>query len=214
MARRGFDRGAAAAEARLERLDDAAIDDGRWDDGAVLASPEDGAAVVEDDSIHIEADWFAEVEGDDAPDPADHTHSDLADCIDTFAEAFNARDLDGALELVTPDCESPGLGNDVAHFPEALEDLWERRPNILLTRGILDDEPVGVAWELGESGSGREDGWWPVATVHFSDVVDGRAGVLAFSTDPGLLDAVATDAPDRELEQGTRWSEWDEGAAD
>ena len=199
-----FDRHTATAEARLERLDDTV--DEREPGGSSPLTVEDRHVVTGDDSIHIEDEWFPAAD-DGEEEARDDRHTELTNCIEAFVDAFNARDLDGVLELTAEDCEAPGLGNDVDHFPEAVEDLWERRPSIIATLGTLSDGPVGVAWELGE-----DELWWPVATLHFSDVEDGRAGVIAFSTDQQLLEAVESDPPDGDIEEGMRWSEWDEGA--
>ena len=123
--------------------------------------------------------------------------------------AFNARDLDDLLVLVASDGEAPGLlGYDRANLPEAVTDLWTRRPTVLVTRGELasDGGPCGVLWE--------HDGtaWWRLAVVSVDDVRDGCVGVLEFADDPDLVDQVATEAPDEALVEGARWQEWEEGA--
>ncbi|MDX1658583.1 MAG: hypothetical protein R3343_07175 [Nitriliruptorales bacterium] len=202
-----FDRGAAAAEAELERLDDEA--DERTHDTSPLTL-RDRAVVTGDDSIHIEDEWFpAEDDGTTEPDDvAPDRHAELANLVEAFADLFNARDLEGLVELAADDCETPGLGNDIDNFPAAIEDLWERRPTALVTFGVLRELPVGVLWELGDG-----DVWWRLATLHFSEVDDGAAGVIAFSTDTNLLEEVAADAPDGDMDEGTRWAEWEEGAA-
>lgn len=207
-----FDRRAAAAEAQLERLDDAMSEgDTEADDRSAPLTVTDRAVVVDDESIHIEDEWFPpEDESEEEPvGESQGPDAHLTNCIEAFIEAFNARDLDGLLDLVAPDCETPGLGGDVDNFPDAVEDLWERRPSVLLTRGVYGGGPVGVLWELSD-----DDSWWPLATTHFSDVDDGRVGVIAFSTDQQPLDAVVADAPDGDVEEGVRWAEWDEGAGD
>lgn len=200
------DRRLAAAEARLDRLDAAAEEPAS--DGHADLDLSDGMH-IEDSGEELEVAPAAVglsteeilLELDRAPDP------ELADCADTFAEAFNARDLDRLLEVVTPDGETPGLGNDLDHFPEAIEDLWGRRPTSLLTRGELDDRCVGVLWEFAEEG-----GWWRVAVVHFDDCRDGQMGVIEFSDDAGILDEVQTVGPDGDLDEGSRWEEWSDGA--
>ncbi len=193
----------AAAESRLDRIDDrpAEPDDDRSD--AVDLS--DGMHIEEDEELDAEpalgmttGEILLELDG--GPD------AEVADCLDAFNEAFNARDLDSLLEFVTADCETPGLGNDLDNLPEAIEDLWERRPSCLLTRGQLDNAPVGVMWELGEGG-----GWWRVATVHVDDCADGQLGVIEFSDDPSILEEVASPTPDGDLDEGSRWEEWTEG---
>lgn len=202
------DRSLAAAEARLERLDDArhaAATNGQPDDPVSL-----DAIDMSDPSLHIEdeepepaaglttEEILLELEG---PDP------DLADCIDAFNESFNARDLEGVLELVDEDCEFPGLGNDIDNFPEAIEDLWERRPSCTLTRAEHDRTPLAVMWELGDG-----EAWWRVATVHFDDAADGHLGVIEFTDDPTLLEEVEAASPDGDLEEGARWTEWEDGS--
>lgn len=197
----------AAAEAQLDRLDD-----GRSD------GPDDATDTVElSDGMHIEdadADLVAAgaiglttdeimLELGSPGDP------DAVDCIEAFTEAYNARDLDALLELVRDDTEAPGLGNDLDHLPEAIEDLWERRPSTVLTRGDLDGQVLAVMWELGDG-----DRWWRVATVHFDDCSEGEIGVLEFSDDPSILEEVQTVAPDGDLDEGTRWTEWTDGAFD
>jgi hypothetical protein len=199
----------AAAEARLDRLDDDRVD-GPPDD---VATPTDAVELSE--GMHIE-DADAELEATGAiglttdeillelEPPGD---PEVVDCIEAFTEAYNARDLDALLELVREDTEAPGLGNDLDHLPEAIEDLWERRPSTVLTRGDLDGQVLAVMWELGDGGR-----WWRVATVHFDDCSDGEIGVIEFSDDPGILEEVQTVGPDGDLDEGSRWEEWTDGA--
>jgi hypothetical protein len=49
--------------------------------------------------------------------------------------------------------------------------------------------------------------------VHVDDVEDGQVGVFEFSDDAALLERVECEPPgDDEVEEGTRWAEWEEGA--
>jgi hypothetical protein len=208
------DRSLASAEAQLDRIDDGVSDD----DGPSGNGSLDGAGTLDTaefaDGMHIEADDSLD---DDAAlgltteeimiELGGGLDGELADCVDAFNEAFNARDLDSLLELVTDDCETPGLGNDLDNLPASIEDLWQRRPTCLLTRGELDHRCVGVMWEVGDGGS-----WWRVATLHYDDCSDGQMGVLEFSDDPSILPEVETGAPDADLDEGTRWEEWTDGA--
>lgn len=201
------DRTIAAAEARLDRLDDrpaetdAATAPDHIDlDGDDLHIADGDEALEAEAAVGLTTDEIL-LELDGGPD------AELTDCIEAFAEAFNARDLDSLLELLTDDCEAPGLGNDVDNLPEAIEDLWDRRPSCLLTRGEHDGDALAVMWELGEGG-----GWWRIATVHFDDCADGQVGVIEFSDDPSILEEVETSTPDGDLEEGARWEEWNEGA--
>lgn len=206
MSTKGFgsvDARVAAAEAQLDRADDEAT---RRDVEEVDAPPTDG----------VDADGF----GFHVDDPdADLLDDDLdaglrddveADAIDALAEPFNARDVDGLLAGIKPDAEVPGLtSSDLSELPDAIHDLWRRRPTGLLTRGYVEREHVGVLWE--------HDGeqWWRTAVVHVDDVEDGQVGVFEFSDDPALLERIECEPPGPdELEEGQRWAAWDEGADD
>lgn len=198
MSRRSIDRAQARAESALDRLDATRDDE---PDPVSVVDLEDAT------TMHVEDGLVEAEEEDDLLDLPAHPDESLCGALDGFLEAFNARDLDTLLDTVAEDVEVPGLGYDRDNFPEALEDLWERRPSALLTRGRLDDDRcVGVVWELGT------DGWWRVGVVHVDDPVDGRLGVVEFNDDPAVLEQVVTDPPDGDLEEGARWEEWEEGA--
>lgn len=168
------------------------------------------------EGMHVE-DGNAAEPLDDAPDEEELTRrlrdepgvdSELVNCLDAIVETFNARDLDGLLELVAEDCELPGLaGSDREGFAATLEDLWERRPTCLLTRGEFEDEPVGVLWELADG-----DTWWSIATVHVAEPNEGDVGLVEFVDDAATLDRVVAQPPDGDLDEGMRWREWEEGA--
>jgi hypothetical protein len=198
------DRYQAAAESGLDRIDDVETDPGSTSDADVSngAVP---AIATDDYGVHLD-DPDVDLLTDDLD--AGLRDDGEADALDAVAERFNARNLDGLLDVVSPDAEAPGLlGYDVANLPEAVQDLWSRRPTVCLTRGYVETEHVGVLWE--------HDGtdWWRVAVVHVDDVVDDRIGVLEFSDDAALLERVVCDGPDaQDLEEGARWVEWDEGA--
>jgi hypothetical protein len=187
----------AAAEARLERLDDATI----AEEPALEAPPDLAPDGIDPDGYGFHLD-----DPDDdllAEDLDAGLRDDVeADALDVAADAFNARDLDALLEVMAADGESPGLlGYDRDNLATAIEDLWHRRPTSCVTRGRVDVEHVGVLWE--------HDGsqWWKVAVVHVDDVVDGRIGVLEFSEDGDLLERVDCEPPDDELDEGARWVE-------
>ncbi len=207
---RPYDRTRAAEESRREALDDgevreefAAVDR----EGGVTDVPNPPAApTVEPDDYGFHED---DPEHDLLDDDLDVGLRDdqEATLLDALAEVFNARDLDQLMSVVAPDGEAPGLlGYDRDNLPAAIEDLWRRRPTCCLTRGHHADEHVGVLWE--HDGSS----WWRVAALHIDDVRDSTIGVLEFSDDPGLLDELVADPPDpEELDEGARWSEWEEG---
>lgn len=195
----------AALEAQLDRLDDAAS-----------AGTDVEETVPDRGTFDPDTDGFG-FHLDDDPDQAidpladaveDHEHADGTDVVDALVAAFNARDLEDLVELVASDGEAPGLlGYDRANLPEAVTDLWNRRPTVLVTRGELasDGGPCGVLWE--------HDGtdWWRLAVVSVDDVRDGCVGVLEFADDPHLVEQVVTETPDEELVEGARWQEWEEG---
>jgi hypothetical protein len=190
----------AGLEAQLDRLDE----DGR--SGASTALPDVGDFDQQADGFGFHLD-----DPEEALDPlADavepHETVDDVEVVDELITAFNDRDLDDLLGVVARDGEAPGLlGYDRDNLPGAVTDLWERRPTVLLTRGELDEQVVGVLWE--------HDGadWWRLAVVCIDDVAAGRIGVLEFADDPDLLDRVTTGTPDGDLLEGERWQEWDEG---
>jgi hypothetical protein len=209
MGRSSIDRRVAAAEAQLERLDDRE----RTEEPEADLPPH----VLDADEVGVHV-------GDDLPDPdapgtLDDENADdlsvasLAEALDAFAEAFNARDVDAVLDLLAPDSELPGFGDDVEGLPDELALLWERRPTALLSRGDLDGVPVLVLWEMSDDPAGlaSSGGWWRVALVHGDDEVDGLLGVVEISDDPSALDAVEAEAPDGDLEEGARWREWESG---
>lgn len=179
-----------AAESALDRIDRAAddeIDDRHHDlDARELAD------------MHVEGEGIEDL--DEAEDV--HVDGEVASAIDTLADAFNARDLDTILELLRRDVEAPGWGDGLE---DGLELIWERSPSCVLVRGTHEMTPVGVIFELGDTG------WVGAGVVHVDDVVDGRIGVLELSEDVALLETVEVDPPDGELEEGARWEEWDEG---
>lgn len=189
MAQR-FDRHEATAQARIERLKDQAdesvvVEDAASDDGRV---PEDyGVTADELADMHI-------TDGDDDLPTEVEEHATVYgdDLVDAFAEAFNARDLDGVLELCSRDCEVPGLVSGLGDVEPALAELWERRPTITVTRAVDDGRAFGVLWERISSGS-----WGAVGTVH-ADLDGERAAVLEFTDDPELLDRVSPPPPDDE----------------
>lgn len=200
MADVDIDRHAAAAEAALDRVDDG-VDD------ADLVDPDSGAGVDLSDGMHLEdADesYAAEVGVDGEEDG--HIAPRGVDVIDELCEAFNARDLDAVMDLCSEDCETPGLAVNCDDLGDELDQLWERRPTVTMTRAVHDDVGVGVLWERGESAT-----WAPIATIHVDLDEDGMIGVLELSDDVALLDELEAEPPDGDMMEGSRWEEWAEG---
>lgn len=198
-----YDRGIAAAEAGLDRIDE----NGHGPAGH-LTEEEVTAAT----GMHIEgADALLEeptAVDDELAD--DHARDGADEVVDAFNEAFNARDLDTIYDLLAPDAELPGLGGDRENLADVLEEMWDRRPSVLLTRGVTTDgRCVAVLWEIGDDGT-----WWKVAPVFFDDIADSTIGLVELTDDADLLDDVETEGPGDEFEEGARWSEWEDGVTD
>lgn len=190
------DRLSTAAEPRLNGEDPA---------GGGMTELDPSALDPEEFGFHLDDPEEEPGNGDEVLDEVAETETDV---VDALAAAFNGRDVEALLDVVAADGEAPGLlGGDREHLPDAVESLWHRRPSCCLTRGRVDDTVVGVLWD--------HDGarWWALATVHLADIDDeGVIGVLEFSDDPNLLEEVEADMPGDDLEEGSRWIEWDEGA--
>ena len=159
-----------------------------------------------DDSLHIESADPPPLDDSDVDLDHQQRYGTLENLIDGFAEAFNAHDLDGMVGVMSDDVELPGLGTDAAGFREAMDSVWERRPNAILTRGLLVEEPVTVVWDVDEHG-----GWQRLALFGY-DLVDDCIGLVELIDDGGLAAEVETMEPEPELAEGATWDEWYEGA--
>jgi len=166
-----------------------------------------------DHGLHlIEADPVAPGE-DDAPDedspapPDDQIDADLESLRSEFVAAFNARDLDAILSLVSADVECPDRRTSGA--PELAAELvaiWNRSPGALLTDALLDGCPCAVAWVP------DEDGCWSRAGLVCLDAEDGLVRTFELPDDADALNRAETDDPEgEELDEGLDWVEWDTG---
>jgi hypothetical protein len=194
----------AALEAQLDRMDDEAVDGERIER---TEPPDRGTFDADVDAFGFHVDEDPDAAVDPLEDDVEaHDGPDAVDAVDELVAAFNARDLEDLLAVVASDGEAPGLlGYDRANLPEAVADLWDRRPTVQVTRGHLDGRVAGVLWE--------HDGstWWRLAVVSVDDVRDGCVGVLEFVDDPILIEQVEAEPPDGELVEGSTWKEWEEG---
>ncbi len=169
------------------------------------APMEDGLHVVNADDEGADPDVLRLEDGEPPEEPAD---SDLEDLRDAFVEGFNNRDVDSILAVVRADVECPDLAgvNGAAALAEELESIWERSPEAFLTRGIVDGEPVAVAWRPDEVGR-----WTRVALVCF-DADGGLLSVVCLPDDTDLLERAEAEHPtDGDLDEWNDWSEWDRG---
>ena len=152
--------------------------------------------------------WLTPEHDDEGPDPADVVvHIDpvgLESLRSAFVDAFNARDLEGVLDLVSADVEfefgDPSVEGREA-MAEELVAIWERSPGVLLTRGFDDDSPCAVAWRP------DEDGGWARAALLCFDVVDDLITLLEIPDDAETLASVTAEDPAGE--EPDEWLEWD-----
>lgn len=171
---------------------------------------EDGLHVAAEDELDLDASerdpeeiYLDELTWIDAD-----ADSDLESLRAAFVDAFNSRDLDEILNLVTPDVEVPDLpGEDGrAALAEELEAMWHKAPALLLTRAFLDGEPCAVAWLPDE-----EQCWSRVALVCFAHEGE-RLSMVALPDDVDAMERAEAEAPDGdELDEWSDWTEWETG---
>lgn len=173
---------------------------------------------IEREGLHIEDPDAGPVD-DDLGSDLQHLarYGSLESVIDGFIEAYNAHDLDGVLEVLAEDCELPGLGGDPQGFSRACDDMWDQRPHALLTRGLVDDQPVAVLWDVCTGMPTRSaNGRWERVGLFVFDRADrdDAIGLIEAIEDPAALEAAETDDPADDLVEGARWEEWYEGDGD
>lgn len=162
-------------------------------------------ADVDVDSVpwmHVESD--GELEDDDSV----AVGSDLEDAVDAFLEHFNDHDLDGCLDMLCDDCETPGLDRADDDLPTALSDLWERRPTCQMTAAEIEGTAAALLWEVGPDGK-----WWRLAVVQMTIDDDCDIDNIAFIDTPDIVERAIAEAPEATLDEGATWREWDEGAS-
>jgi SnoaL-like domain len=124
-----------------------------------------------------------------------------------FVDAFNDRDLDALLELVAEDVEFGDAGAEGRSAMAAeLVAIWDRSPQVVLTRAYGDDGPCAVASRPDEDGS-----WTRAALVCF-DGSDEVISLIEVPDDPeALANALAEEPTDDDLPEWFDWAEWDTG---
>lgn len=96
-------------------------------------------------------------EGDDPHERVAVADPDLENLVVTFVECLTARDFEGVDELLAEAVEANLLSaHDRADAIAALEELVERHPSLVLTRGEMGEEPVAGAW-VADSETGDYD---------------------------------------------------------
>jgi hypothetical protein len=200
-----------------------------WEDGLRVTMGDDDREVVGDDDREVVGDDLEvvgaeavrdgarevvrndDVELVDARDgrelgdrPSD---GDLESLRDEFVDAFNARDLDAVLAIITADVECPDMaGNGAAALAEELQAIWERSPGAILTRAFVDGQPCAVGWLP------DEDGCWSRAALVCFDGEENLLTLIAMPDDTHDLERAETDEPTgEEVEEWSDWSEWDRG---
>lgn len=192
-----MDASLAQAEAALERLDDARNSEERPPPSPYAGSED----FTPGEGFHVEE------EGAEVPNvDEEHVFDGVGAVLDAFNEVFNARDMEGVLEILAPDAELPGLAGDAEEAEGALEHLWGRRPSCTLTRGELDGRSVAVLWEVGDDGQ-----WQRIAPVWVEVDDDDRLAVVEFDEDAEACHSITTEEPEAEFEPGTTWAEWTDG---
>jgi hypothetical protein len=133
--------------------------------------------------------------------------ADLETLRNAFVEAYNARDLDTILELVSTDVELPGIGGDGPDaLAEELQAVWERSPIVVLTHARVEEIPAAVAWLPDEHGH-----WNRVGLMTF-DGDGGRLAVVEMPDDAEALQlALAEDPIGDVVDEEYDWSEWERG---
>lgn len=171
---------------------------------------QEGLQVYSDLEVERDEDAQAAEDSEDRPgdDGVQHRGDGVLETLrDAFVDAFNARDLDAVLGLVSEDVECPDIAGDGAEvLAEELESIWERSPAVILTRAFLEEDPCAVAWLP------DDDGCWSRAAIVVFDVDGDSLGLVTLSDDTDAVErATADDPTGEELDEWVDWSEWDRG---
>lgn len=159
-----------------------------------------------DEGLHIEGYETSPLDDGEVDTVHQDRYGALENLIDAYVDAFNAHDLDGMTTLFADDVELPGLGGDTAGFPETIGSVWQRRPNAILTRGLLGEEPVTVVWDVDGHGT------WQRIALFCYDTAGDAIGLIELIDDASVAEDVETGRPERDLAEGATWDEWYEGA--
>lgn len=119
-----------------------------------------------------------------------------------FIDAFNARDLDALLDLLAADAEWGDAGTEGRDaVADELTAVWQRSPEVLLTRAFDDDGPCAVAWRPDEHGA------WVRAAVLCFDVDDDLISLVEIPDDAETLAAVTAEDPS--IDEPDEWLRWE-----
>lgn len=121
---------------------------------------------------------------------AGQVDSDLESLRDEFVDAYNARDADAVRALVDDAVELPDTaGEGPDDLVAALENLWDRWPEAVLTRGFCDDVPCAIGWR-------PDGGAWTRAAIVTFDSNDGLLTVIEMPDDADALERATAEEPD------------------
>jgi hypothetical protein len=124
---------------------------------------------------------------------------------DALVDSFNARDLDGIVELVSDSVTSDmfeGSGVDAAI--EGLSALWMRYPSLMASRGDCENDCVVALWLPDEEGVFRSMGFLELT------IEDDQIEHVTYIDDDDA-DFHAEPPDEEQVEEWLDWAEWDRG---
>lgn len=145
------------------------------------------------DLLHAETDDLLvrhAVPGADADVRVEADVSGLDELAAAFVAAFDGHDVDGVLEVVADDVEMPDRDDEgAAALTDELVRLWNRLPDVVLTRGWDDGAACAVAWRP------DEDQRWVRCGLVLFEASDDLLTCIRLIDDAQALDAVVADEP-------------------
>jgi hypothetical protein len=133
--------------------------------------------------------------------------SDLENAVVEFVDVFNARDMESLTELLAPHAECTFLAaHSAAAIIDGVEDLILRQPDLVLTRGELDDEPLAGAWLL----DADADRYRLTGVFTFSVDDDGLIDCISFRDEAADGDLLLEEPETSERPEWEDWSAQDE----
>jgi len=129
----------------------------------------------------------------------------IENASDEFVDFFNARDLDGIADLVSPDVTSDLFdGSGAESTVEGMVGLLRRYPQLIATRGEDGNQPIVALWVPDEQEQYRLMGYLELSAE--SELVDR----ITYVDTPGT-DLLVEEPDPSELAQWQDWREWDTG---
>ena len=164
----------------------------------VVESPDAG---IEEGVEFFEADGLG---ADLSRHPVD---ADLENAVVEFVDLFNARDMEALAELLAAHAECTFLAaHSAAAVIDGVEDLILRQPDLVLTRGEVDDEPLAGAWLL----DADADRYLLTGVFTFTVDDDGLIDCITFRDEVADGDLLLEEPEDSERPEWEDWSAQDE----